>query len=229
MTQTLTLTPSSAPLGLDPWFSGSPLVITGTVPTSPTMATWRAQIWASNYALIEDADAEPLATAIGSETGGVLTIGFTPSQISSDALGLSSVVGNNSFWLVLGGQNSNGSQQIIRAGTIEITPCPWSTAGTANVLGITIVDDVASFEYNGATYSFVVAHNPSPAITPDDGVDVGDDTAYFEYEGNVYDTPTAVVDPAPPEAIEGELVVVDDNVIILLSGIAYTIPVVQVS
>ncbi len=229
MTQSLTLTPSSAPLGLDPWFSGSPLVITGTVPTTPTMATWRAQIWASNYALIEDADAEPLATAIGAETNGVLTIGFTASQISADTLGLSSVAGNNSFWLVLGGQNSNGSQQIIRAGTIEIMPCPWSTAGTANVLGITVIDDVATFEYNGATYSFQVSHNASPPLTPDDGVDVSDDTAYFEYEGTVFETPTAVVTPTPAEAIEGELVVVDDNLIILLSGIAYTIPVVQVS
>ena len=225
MTQTLSLTPSTANLGLDPWFLGSPLVITGTVPSSPTMSVWGMQLWASQWALIEDPDAEPLATAIGSVTSGTLTIGFTPSQLST--LTIRSAAGTNAFWLVIGGQDTDANQQIIRAGTIEISPCPWQATSLTNSIGITVTDDWATFTYNGELYRFPVAESASPPVTPD-GIAVDDDTAYIDFNSDVYSAPVEEI-ATPPEAVEGELVVVNDNLIVLLNGIAYTIPVEQVS
>lgn len=222
MTQTLTLSPSTARLDLEPWFAGASIVITGTVPSTPDMRLWAMQLWASQWELLQDATATPIATAIGSVAEGVLTVGFTPSQTSISTL--SPVVGNNSFWLVIGGQDSSGNQQIIRAGNIEINPCPWTATGLSNSVGITVADDVATFIYNGATYCFPVAEIALPPVTPD-GIAVNDDTAYMDFNGEVFGAPVAEVTPVPAEAIEGELVVVDDNLIVLLSGTAYTIPV----
>lgn len=224
MTQSLSLNPSTARLGLEPWFAGSSIVITGTVPTTPDMGLWAMQLWSSQWALLNDATATPIATAIGSVTSGVLTVGFTPSQTAISTL--SPVIGNNNFWLVIGGQDSSGNQQIIRAGTVEINPCPWTTTGLSNSVGITVGGDVATFVYNGVTYRFPVARSSSPPVTPE-GIGVDDDTAYLDFNGAYYSTPTAEVTPVPAEAIEGELVVVNDNLIVLLNGVAYTIPVEQ--
>jgi hypothetical protein len=224
MKQTLSLTPSAARLGLDPWFLGSSLVITGTIPSTPEMGVWAMQLWNSQWDLIEDATATPLATAIGSVTSGVLTIGFTPSQLSD--ITLSSTVGLNNFWLVIGGQDTDGSQQIIRAGTIEIVPCPWSTTSITNSVGITVSGDWATFTYDGVQYRFPVAAVATPPVAPD-GIAVDNDTAYIDYNSDIFSAPVEEI-ATPPEAVEGELVVVDDNLIVLLDGVAYTIPVEQV-
>jgi hypothetical protein len=189
------------------------------------MGVWGMQLWQSQWALIEDPTAEPLATAIGSVSSGVLTIGFTPSQIAS--LTLRSSVGTNAFWLVLGGQDTDANQQIIRAGTIEITPCPWLATSLTNSVGITVSGDWATFTYNGELYRFPVAESASPPVTPV-GIAVDDDTAYIDFNSDVYAAPVEEI-ATPPEAIEGELVVVNDNLIVLLNGVAYTIPVEQVS
>ena len=206
--------------------SGVSVISVGSRPVAPSRA-WAAQIWASPWELINDSTATPLATAIGSVTSGTLTIGFTPSQVTATALDLSPVVGTNNFWLVIGGQDTDGNQQIVRAGTIEINPCPWTTTGLSNSVGITVANDYASFVYDGNTYQFPVALAATPPVTPD-GIAVDDDSAFVDFGGSVYSAPTAVESPTPAEAIEGELVVVNDNLIVLLDGVAYTIPVQQV-
>jgi len=224
MKQTLSLTPSTAPLGLDAWFANSAVVITGTVPAYPTMGVWAMQLWESQWELLDDPTAEPIATAIGSVVSGVLTITFTPTQMT--LTGLSAVAGSNNHWLTIGGQDTDGNQQIIRGGNIEINPCPWAAANIANSIGITVTDDMATFIYDGATYTFPVALIASPPVTPT-GVAVDDDSVYIDFGGDVFGAPVAEVDPAPPEAVEGELIVIDDNLIITLSGVSYTIPVQQ--
>jgi hypothetical protein len=224
MIQELSLTPSTAPLGFSPWFAGASIVLTGQVPASPDMVVWAAQLWRSQRDLIDDEAATPIAMGIGSVTDGVLTVGFTPSQVTPAALGLSREAGSNHYWLVVGGQDGAGNPQIVRGGTIEINPCPWTNTGLSNSVGITVANDWASFVYQGTLYRFAVARVTSPPITPD-GIGVDDDNAYIDFHGAVFTTGTSEVTPTPPEAVEGELVVVNDTLIVLLDGIAYAIPV----
>lgn len=228
MKQTLNLSPSTDALGLDPWWSDSPLVVAGTVPSYPTMSSWKMELWRTSHDLQDDATATPIATAVGSVASGTMTVGFIPSQVSASALELNQAAGANAFWLVIGGVENGGNKSILRAGTIEINPSAFAVGGAANSIGITVTGDWAEFSYDGNTYRFQVALSSSPPVTPD-GMEVDSDYAYIDSGDEVYRAATVEVDPAPAEAVEGELVVVDDVLFVLLNGVCYSIQVAQVA
>ncbi len=188
MTQTLTLTPSSDPLGLSPWPSGGPMVITGTVPASPSMSTWRMQLWKRPH----DArvtDAEPLATAVGTVASSTLTIAFSPSQMDYDALSLSDAVGANNYFLTVGGTDTDGAQQIVRFGNIEIIPVPFDASAATTATAITVEDDIATFTFNGATYRIPVEEIASPPGAVEGEIVVLNDMAVLTIDGTSYTFP----------------------------------------
>jgi len=197
MTQELDLTPSSAALGLDPWFSGDPLVITGTVPSTPTMSSWRMQLWKRPHDINTDG-AEPLATAIGTVASGVLTVIFAPSQVTYDALELSDVIGNNNYWLTVGGVSSEGYRRLIRAGSVEFLPAPFDEdAASSTPVTYTVTDDVITFDYDGTTYSFPVSPIGVPTGAVEGQVVVIDDVGVFTTDGVSYSFPVAMIDEVP--------------------------------
>lgn len=190
MKQNLSLTPSTAPLGFDPWFGSTPLVVYGTVPAYPDMTTWMMQLWKYPHDAFE-ADAAPLCTGVGSESAGVMTVAFTSSQLSG--LAYSQEAGTNSYWLTIGGTDANNLKRTVRGGTIELIPAPLITDAGSSVTGITITDDVASFVYNGVTYTLpVAAVTPSPAVTEGETV-VIDDMLIIMVNGVAYTTPVVPV------------------------------------
>jgi hypothetical protein len=188
MKQTLTLTPSSDALGLDPWPSGAPLVITGTVASYPAMDSWTMQLWKRPHDA-QVVDAEPLASAVGSVATGTLTIAFSPSQMSYDNLGLNNVVGANPFYLVLGGENTSGQQEFIRYGTVEIIPIPFSSSAPTTPAAITVTDDIATFSFNGSTYRVPVEEVASPDGAVEGEIVVVDDIAILTVDGVSYTFP----------------------------------------
>ena len=224
MKQTITLSASADRLGFDPWWSDSPLVVSGTVPSYPTMSSWTMELWRTSHDLQDDSTATPIASAVGSVASTTMTVGFVPSQVSASALELNQETGTNSFWLVIGGVESGGNRTILRAGTIEINPSAFSVGSVANSIGITIIDDWAEFDYDGTTYRFQVALATSPPVTPD-GMEVSSDFAYMDSGDDVYRAPVAEITPTPAEAVEGEIVVVDDVAFVLLNGVCYSIQV----
>lgn len=188
MKQSLSLTPSSDALGLEPWASDSPLSLTGTVPATPSMSEWRMQLWKYPSDARED-DATPLATAIGSVASSVLTIMFSPSQMSYDNLDLSDAIGENNYWLTLGGEDADGFQQIIRYGWIEVVPVPITTDAPTTAIGITVVDDVATFVFNGSTYTLPVSAIATPEGAVEGEIVVIDDMAVLTVDGVSYTFP----------------------------------------
>jgi len=188
MKQTLSLTPSTDALGLDPWFAGSPVVITGTVPAYPTMDTWKMQLWKYPHDA-QVADAEPLATAVGAVVSTTVTITFSPSQMTYDALSLSDEAGANHYWLTLGGEDEDGFQQLIRAGTVEIMPCPFSGTAPTTATAITVTDDVATFSWNGSAYTLPVVEIESPDGAVEGEIIVIDDMAVLTVDGVSYTFP----------------------------------------
>ena len=188
MKQALTLTSTADPLGLDSFFSGAPLMIYGDVPDYPDMNTWMMQLWKRPHDAFED-DAAPLATAVGSEIAGVMTITFTAAQ--TGALALSNEIGANSFYLTIGGVDANDQARIVRGGTIEIVPGPFVTDAGSTLTGITITDDVASFVFNGVTYSLPVAEVATPPGAVEGELVVIDDMLVITIDGISYTTPVA--------------------------------------
>ncbi len=186
MKQSLSLTPSTDALGFDPWFSGTPIMVYGTVPAYPTMTTWMMQLWKYPSDAFET-DAEPLITAVGAEASGVMTVTFTGAQ--TDDLELSQAAGSNNFYLTIGGVDSNNLRRMVRGGTIEITPGPFVSDAGSTVTGITITDDVASFVYNGATYTIPVAEITSPPGAVEGEIVVIDDMAVLTIDGVSYTFP----------------------------------------
>lgn len=188
MRQTLTLTPSSAALGLDTWFAGAPVVITGTVPAYPTMDSWQMQLWKYPHDA-QETDAEPIATAIGTVVSSTLTITFSPSQMSYDNLTLSDVVGNNNYWLTLGGTDTDGFAQIIRAGCVEIMPSAFVSNAPTTAIAITVANDVATFVFNGATYTLPVQEIVAPAQAVEGEIIVLNDMAVLTVNNVSYTFP----------------------------------------
>lgn len=185
MKQTLTLTPSPEALGLDPWPAGAPLVITGTVEAYPAMDSWTMQLWKRPHDA-QVADAEPLASAVGSVASGTLTIAFSPSQMSYANLDLSDAAGTNNYYLVLGGENTSGQQEFIRFGSIEISPVPFSSSAPTTPAEITVTDDIATFSFNGTTYQVQVQEVSAPEGAVEGEIVVIDDIAILTVEGVSY-------------------------------------------
>jgi hypothetical protein len=192
MKQTLDLNPTADPLGFSPWFAGAPAMITGTVPTYPDMTTWMAQLWKYQSDAYE-ADAEPLLTAVGAEAAasGTMTVTFTAAQLSS--LTFSTQAGSNNYWLTIGGVDINNLPAVVRFGTIEIIPSRVVTEAGASISGITIEDDVASFVFNGVTYSLPVEEIPTPPGAVEGAYVVIDDVLVLTVDGVSY---SAAVTPA---------------------------------
>lgn len=190
MKQTLSLTPSAAPLGLDPWFAGSPLVVSGTVPTTPTMSSWLMQLWKRPHDIQTDGT-EPLAISVGGVASGVVTWTFTAAQMTLDDM--SNEVGTNNYWLTIGGVDNTSIQQIIRAGTIEIDPCPFTIATTGVITSIVVSDDTATFTHNGTVYSLPVSAVPTPEGAIEGELVVIDDSLVITFNGVSYTTPVVPV------------------------------------
>jgi len=189
MKQTLALSPSSDPLGLAAWHSGSPIVVTGTVPSYPTMRSWYMQLWKYPHHAFE-AGAEPVATAVGGVTSGAVTFTFTSAQTAIS--GLSDVIGTNNYFLTVGGIDSAAQPHVCRAGVIEIARVPFLTSEEVIPTGIIVSDDVASFEYDGTTYTLPVA----PMDTAPEGAVEGelvviDDVLVITFNGISYSVPVA--------------------------------------
>lgn len=188
MKQTLTLTPTADGLGFSPWFAGAPAMITGTVPTYPAMTTWMAQLWKYQKDAYET-DAEPLLTAVGAEAAasGTMTVTFTAAQLSS--LTFSQLVGSNNYWLTIGGVDANNLKTVIRSGTVELIPSQVVTDAGATLTGITIEDDVASFVFNGVTYTLPVEAITSPPGAVEGELVVIDDVGVITVDGVSYSFP----------------------------------------
>lgn len=186
MKQTLDLSPTTAALGLDPYFGGAPLGVTGDVPAYPTMTTWHMQLWKQPGDAFDD-DAEPLINAVGSVTSGVLTVYFTAAQTA--ALTLSNAIGENNFWLSIAGVDANNLRRMVRGGTIEIIPGPYVTDAGTTITGITVTNDVASFVYNGETYTIPVEEIATPVGAVEGEIVVIDDMAVLTIEGTSYTFP----------------------------------------
>lgn len=188
MKQTLTLTPSTASLGLDSWFANTPLVVTGTVPAYPSMNSWQMQLWKyPSDSLV--AGAQPIVAAAGMVVSSVLTMTFTPSQMAHSNLELSSAIGSNNYWLTIGGIDSAGFAQIIRAGTIEIAPCPFDSNAPTNQVGITVTNDIATFVFNGSTYVMPVQQIAVPSGAAEGEIVVIDDMAVLTVNNISYTFP----------------------------------------
>jgi hypothetical protein len=186
MRQSLTLTPTTDALGLDPWFAGAPAQIYGTVPAYPEMTSWMMQLWKYPHDANED-DAEPLASAVGAVNAGVMTITFTAAQLS--ALELSDEVGANNYFLTLGGVDANSQRRVVRGGSVEIVPCPFVTDAGGTVTGVTVTDDVASFVYNGQTYTLPVSEIEDPIGAAEGEIVVIDDMGVITIDGVSYTFP----------------------------------------
>lgn len=166
MKQTISLTPTSSALNLEAWIAGSPVVLAGAVPAFPSMSAWQMQLWKypHNASL---AGATPLATAVGTVTSGTLILTFSPSQMSYQNLDLTNVANNNNYWLTLGGTDTDGFAQIIRAGCVEIMPSAFVSNAPTTAIAITVANDVATFVFNGATYTLPVQE----IVAPDQAVE----------------------------------------------------------
>jgi hypothetical protein len=188
MKQTLSLTPSTDALGFDAWFGGTPLIVTGTVPADPVMTTWMMQLWKYPSDAYET-DAEPLLNAVGSVASSTVTVAFTATQLAT--LELSQVAGSNNYWLTIGGLDANGSGRMIRGGTIEIIPGPFVSDASTELTQITIEDDIASFVFNGVTYTVPVAAVETPTGAVEGAIVVIDDVAILTVDGVSYTFPVS--------------------------------------
>lgn len=163
MTQTVTFTPTTSPLGLDPVWRSSPLILTGTARAG--VGTYRAQLWRRPQDA-RVADAEALATSYATATGGSVSLAFSASQMDSTLAADNG--GYDDFWLNIVGVQTDGQSIPLKAGWLRIVEAGADPdAFVIPGLTITVVDDVASFTLpGGPTFSIPVYQ--------DDTVDPGD-------------------------------------------------------
>ena len=180
MPQTVTLTQSTLPLGLQPAFRATPLSLTGTVAT-PVLSTWRAQLWRRPQDA-RDVAAEPLATVYGTVASGTLAIAFTAAQMNF-ALN----AGNGMYddvWLMIGGVDANSEPHVVRADWLRVNEGGFdATEFPATVTDFTVSDDIITIEYAGATYQIQATETTSPPGVGEGTIVVIDDILYFTPQG----------------------------------------------
>ena len=214
MKQTLSLEPSLAPLGLSAWHSGSPIVITGTIPAYPQMRAWYMQLWRYPHS------DEPVATAVGGTSLGTVTFTFTAAQTAIASL--SDIIGTNNYFITIGGTDTANQKHVARAGVIEICKIPFVLTADVLPVGFEVHDDVLHYRYDGVLYVLPMALiSPVPDGAAEGEWSVIHDTFVVTFNGVSYSCPVSEEDPAPLEAVEGELVVVDDTLIITTGGASY--------
>jgi len=183
MTRTISLSESTADLGMLPVFSTTPLLITGAVPAAPAMSQWVLELWKRQNDAREPG-ATPLASSAGFVAGGAVTFVLTAAQMN---LVLSDEVNSNNYWLAIGGLDSNGFPYLLRSGNLEVIPSGLSLTPTTTI-AFSVVNEVVSFAYNGAIYRFDAVTDTPPG--PIDGeVTVIDGMIVVTVDGVSYSVP----------------------------------------
>lgn len=167
MTRTISITPTTDDLALAPVFATTPLIITAAIPAGgPSMSAYTMELWKRPYES-RVTGAAPLASSAGYVAGSQVTWIFTAAQMDQD---LSDQVNSNNYWLAIGGLDANGFPYSLRAGNIEIKPSSLSLVPTTTV-SFAVVNEVASFTFNGVVYSFdVVPTGGAPATIDGEAV-----------------------------------------------------------
>jgi hypothetical protein len=184
MTRTISLSETTADLGMLPVFSTTPLLITGAVPAAPAMSQWVLELWKRQNDAREPG-ATPLASSAGYVAGGAVTFVLTAAQMN---LVLSDEVNSNNYWLAIGGLDANGFPYSLRAGNIEIKPSGLSLVPTTTV-SFAVVNEVASFTFNGVVYSFDVVPTGGAPATIDGEAVVIDGMIVVTVDGVSYSVP----------------------------------------
>lgn len=201
MTQTISLTPSTVPLGLNPVWRATPFALTGAVGDSE-LTTWRAQLWRRPQDC-RDEDAEPLATVYGAVSGENLTIAFPAALMDFELR-----AGEGSYddvWLVVGGFNSSATPHVVVADWVRVKEGGFrADDAPTTTVEYTIEDDVIIIPQDGSTYRV----QGVPIETPE-GIGRGtlvviDDIVYFTPLDGTTSWQVQGVPVATPEAAEGE-------------------------
>ena len=185
MTRTISITPTTDDLALAPVFATTPLIITAAIPVGgPAMSAYTMELWKRPYES-RATGAAPLASSAGYVAGSQVTWIFTAAQMDQD---LSDQVNSNNYWFAIGGLDANGFPYSLRAGNIEIKPSGLSLVPTTTV-SFAVVNEVASFTFNGVTYSFdVVPTGGTPAAIDGEAV-VIDGMIVVTVDGVSYSVP----------------------------------------
>ena len=185
MTRTISITPTTDDLGLAPVFATTPLIITAAIPAGgPAMASYRMELWKRPYESAV-AGASPLASTSGVVVGSNVTFTFSAAQMDQT---LSDQINCNNFWIVIGGLDVNGFPYSLRAGNLELKPSGLSLVPTTTV-SFAVVNEVASFTFNGVVYSFdVVPTGGTPAAIDGEAV-VIDGMIVVTVDGVSYSVP----------------------------------------
>lgn len=218
MPQTVNLTESGFDLALEPAWKSSPLTIKGSVP-SPALTQWHASLWASPLAA-DDEDEEPLAEADGTVASGIVTLAFAGDDmvLTLTADGARS----DDFWLVISGASATQEDVVSRAGWLRVKASAHRPRAIDQAIAIVVTDDSAAIEIDAVTYTWEVSAVSGLLSVPEGTMEVANDTAFYNDGTTIWTWEVASVVPAPEEAVEGSVVVVDGSLVVMLSGVAYT-------
>ena len=147
------------------------------------MSSWTLELW-RRPSDARVAGAAPLASSVGYVGGGAVTFILTAAQMNREVV---DPANSNPYWIVIGGLDSNGFPYSVRAGNLEIVPSGLSLMPVMTI-SFSVVNQVASFSFNGAVYSFDVVTDTPPG--PIDGeVTVIDGMIVITLDGVSYSVP----------------------------------------
>lgn len=222
MTQSISLTPSTLPLGLDPVWRGSLSSFEG--PTVSGISLYRAQIWRRPQEVL-DPDVDALATAYATVSSGKATFTFTPSQM--DFMLVANNGAKDDVWLSIAGLKSDGNVQILRADWLTVLEPGCRTDDFLPVdASFSVTNSRLVIAFGGVTFSFAVEEVALPSGAVDGTYSVTNDQATFISDGKAWKAPVEST-TSPSGLSDGGMLILNDILYIKYSNQAYKRPVAQ--
>lgn len=185
MTQTVSLTETTAGLHLDPVFRSSPFVLSASAVTG--VSVYRGQLWRRPQDARE-ADATPLATSYASESSETVHIAFSGIQMD---MALQAGAGSyDDLWITLALVQGDGQSVVCRADWLRVIESGCDPlAFVVEGVDVTVDEETSTafFTIGGVTYEMPLV--PETTITPGDSgwvTSIVNGTVIFTKDGVSY-------------------------------------------
>lgn len=224
MNQTLTLTPSTDPLGLNPVWRGSPFIFSGATQSGITL--YKAQIWRKPQDATNTSK-DPLATAYASVSTNTVAFAFTPDQMDFTLLANNGA--EDDLWLSVAGLNEDGHIEPLRTGWFRvIEPGHRGSDFTDITATFSITNDYLMVVFVGEAYRTQVVEVGAPGgASAGEYVVVNDNAIFTDANGSFSLQVSATATPSG--LVEGGILVLGDVMYLMFDGQAYKAPVQQIS
>jgi hypothetical protein len=220
MTQTLSLTPSTRPLGLDPVWRAATWTVQGATVSGVTI--YRAQLWRRPQDAT-NAEISALATSYATIGSGLAAFTFTDDQMDFPLIAENGE--RDSVWLSIAGLRSGNQVEALRAGWLEmIEPGCRTDDFYDSEATFTVADGSVVVTFAGSGYRAPVEAVALPGGAEDGTYSVADGYVTFIHDGAAYRAPAEAVS-TPSGLIAGGLLVLDGWLYLMPAAQAYRLPI----